>query len=108
MLISPVCNKILKIRDTLFELIQIEAQCSKNYFKFLLPQETGAFGNNIEKEPQKPRPKLNNYVHYIFTENICSVYSLMQAVVFFCKKCSNFVEQRLKFSLFEGSIIPST
>ena len=81
---SPVRNKILKIRDTLFELKQIEAQCSKNYLKFLLPQETGAFGNNIEKKPQNPRPELNKYVHYIFTENICSVYSLMLMVVF-CK-----------------------
>ena len=26
----------------------------KIYFKIFLPQETGAFGNNIEKEPQKP------------------------------------------------------
>ena len=38
--------------DTLFELIQIEVQCSKNYFKFLLPQEAGAFRNNVEKKPQ--------------------------------------------------------
>ena len=27
-------------------------------FQNCLPQEAGAFGNNIEKEPQKPRPKL--------------------------------------------------
>ena len=25
-----------------------------------LPQEAGAFGNNIGKEPQKPLPKLKN------------------------------------------------
>ena len=30
----------------LFELIQIEVQCSKNYFKIFLPQEAGAFGSN--------------------------------------------------------------
>ena len=31
-----------------------------------LPQEAGAFVNNIEKEPQKPRPKLKNiYVIYL-------------------------------------------
>ena len=43
------------------ELIQREVQCSKKYFKFFLTQE--AFGNNIEKEPQKLRPKciLNIY-----------------------------------------------
>ena len=31
--------------------------------KFLLPEETGAFGNNIEKEPQKPQQKLKKYVY---------------------------------------------
>ena len=36
-----------------------------------LPQEAGAFGNNIGKEPQKPRSKLKN-VYNIFTENICA------------------------------------
>ena len=31
-----------------------------------LQQETGAFGNNIRKEPQKPRPKLKNiYIIYL-------------------------------------------
>ena len=30
--------------------------------QFFLPQEAGAFGNNIEKEPQKLRPKLKKYV----------------------------------------------
>ena len=69
-LISPVCNKILKIRDTLFEFIQIEVQCSKNYFKKSLSQEAGVFENNIEKEPQKSRTKLKKYVCYIFTVNI--------------------------------------
>ena len=53
---SPVSNKILKISDTVFKLIQIELQCNKNYFKIFLPQEAGVFGNNIKKE--KPRPKL--------------------------------------------------
>ena len=32
-----------------------------------LQQEAGAFGNNIRKEPQKPRPKL---------KNICIIYLL--------------------------------
>ena len=27
-------------------------------FQFFLQKEAGAFGNNIGKEPQKPRPKL--------------------------------------------------
>ena len=53
-------KKILKIWDTLFGCIQVEEQCSKNYFKIYLSQEAGAFGNNIEKELQKPHPTLKN------------------------------------------------
>ena len=65
--------------------------------KNILPQEDGAFGNNIEKEPQKPRPKLKNYVYYIFTKNICFACSTVQLAVSL-QKCINFVEQRVKFS----------
>ena len=64
--------------------MQIEVQCSKNYFKIVLPQEAGAFGNNIEKESQKPLQKLKKYVYFILTGNICSVCNPMQEVVF-CK-----------------------
>ena len=49
-LASPVWNKILKIWDTLFEPINIEVQCSKNWFKIFLQHEVGAFGNSIGKE----------------------------------------------------------
>ena len=49
-----------------------------------LPQEAGALGNIIEKEPQKRRPKLKKYLYYIFTKNICSACSPMQ-VASFCK-----------------------
>ena len=35
-------------------------------FIYFLPQEAGAFRNNIEKKPQKPQPKLKNmYVIYL-------------------------------------------
>ena len=54
-------------------------------FQFFLPQEAGAFGNNVENGPQKPRLKLQKYVYYIFTENICSACNPMQVVVFFFK-----------------------
>ena len=87
-LISPVRNKILEIGDTLFELVQKQVQCSKNYFNFFLLQEAAAFGNNIEKEPQKPLPKSKKYVFYIFTDNICSSFNPMQ-VKFFCKHVFN-------------------
>ena len=52
-------------------------------FQIFLPQ-AGAFGNNIEKEPQKPRAKLKKYIYYIFTDSICSACNSMQVVVF-CK-----------------------
>ena len=58
--------------------MQIDVKCSKSYFKTLLPQEAGDFGNNIEKETQTTPKK---YAHYIFTENICSVCSPMQVKV---------------------------
>ena len=49
-----------------------------------LPEEDGAFRNNIEKKPQNPRPKLKKCVCYTFTDNICSACNLVQ-VVFFWK-----------------------
>ena len=62
----------------------MEVQFSKNYFKIFLPQEAGASGNSIEKEPQKSRPKLKKRVYYIFIETICSACKPMQVVVL-CK-----------------------
>ena len=53
-------------------------------FNFFLTQEAGASRNDIEKKPQKPHPKLKKYVCYIFTDNIYSVFNLMQMVIF-CK-----------------------
>ena len=57
---------------------------TKNQFKILLQQEAGIFGNNIGKEPQKPRPKIEKYVYYTFIKNICPDHNPMQMVVF-CK-----------------------
>ena len=65
-------------------LIQIELQCSKNYFKISLIQEAEASGNNVRKEPQKQGPKLRKYKYQIFTGNIYSTCNLMQMVAF-CK-----------------------
>ena len=91
------------------ELIQKEVQCRENHFKKFLPQEAGAFGNNIEKEPQKPHPKLKKYVYiyyilYIYREWL--LCSQSNASGSFLQKCTNFAEQWFKFSHFEGSIIP--
>ena len=35
----------------------------KLFQNFVLPQEAGASGNNTEKEPQKPLPKLEKYIY---------------------------------------------
>ena len=50
----------------------MEVEFSKSYFKIFLPQEAGAFGNNIEKQPQMRGPKLEKYLCYVFTGNICT------------------------------------
>ena len=43
-------------------------------FRFFLPQEAGAFGNNKEKELQKPQPKLEKYF-YIYREYLLCLQS---------------------------------
>ena len=58
-------------------------------------------------EPQKLRPELKRYMYQIFTENIYSACNPMQIVVSY-KHVLIFLEERLKFSHFEGSIIPLT
>ena len=65
--------------------MQIEEQCSKNYYKVFLPQEAAAFENNIEKETQEARPKLKKYVYCIFTENISSICNQIQVIAFLLK-----------------------
>ena len=60
-------------------------------FQFFLPQETGAFGNKIEKELQETMPKIEKiYLLYIYGEYFLFC-SPMQVVVFL-QKCFNFVE----------------
>ena len=48
--------------------------------------------------------KIEKNIYYIFTENICSACN--NASGSFLQTCINFVDQRPKFSHFEGSIIP--
>ena len=70
-----------------------------------LSQVAGVSGNNIEKEPQKPRPKLKKiYILNIHREYLLCLHS--NASGSFLQRCINFIEQRLKFSHFEKSIIP--
>ena len=66
--ISSLKQDIKNLRHT-FELIQIpkklyQKKCTKkiiSIFFFFLSQEAGTSGNDIEKEPQKPHPKLKKY-----------------------------------------------
>ena len=60
-----------------------------------LQQEAGAFGNNIGKEQQKPRPKLKN-VYIIYWEYLLCLQC--NASGSFFQTCITFVEKRLKFS----------
>ena len=53
-------------------------------FKHFLPQKARNFRNKVEKEPQKPHPKLKKYLCYVLTDNICSACNPMQ-VVLLCK-----------------------
>ena len=82
----------------LFELIQIEVQCSKNYFKIFLPQEAGAFGSN-RKWTAKAIPNFEEIcILYIYGEYLLCLQSSASG--------SFFAEHWLKFSHFKGRIIP--
>ena len=68
-------------------------------FKFFLPQQAGASGT------AKATPKIEK----IFISNIYRDYLLYpqsNASGSFLLTCINFAEQRIKFSHFEGTIIP--
>ena len=81
----------------LFELIQIEVQCSKNFIKIFLLQEAVTFG--------KPTPKIEK-ICIIYIPRVYLLCLQSNASGSFLQKCINFLEQQLKFSHFEGSIIP--
>ena len=44
-------------------------------FQFFLQKEAGAFGNNIGKEPQKPRSQLKN-MHIIYLLRIFALLAI--------------------------------
>ena len=73
-------------------------------FEFFLSQEAGAFENNIKKTPQKATLKIEKiYISNIYIEYMLCLQS--NASGSFLRKCINFVEERLKFSHFEGNRI---
>ena len=73
---APAIERIKWIRLTNRGIMQ------QNLFQNFLPQEAAAFGNKVEKEPQKPRPKLKKYVYYTFTKNISSACNPRPVVIF--------------------------
>ena len=77
----------------------------KNYFKISLSQEAGTSENKIEKKPQEPHLKLKKHILNIHREYLLCPQS--KASSRFLQTCIDFVEQPLKFSHFEGSIIHS-
>ena len=73
---------ILKVWDMLFELIQIEVQCNKNYFKIFLLQEAGAFGSN-RKWTAKAIPNFEEIcILYIYGEYLLCLQS--SAILNYC------------------------
>ena len=101
--ISSLNEDFKNLRHT-FSAYTNRSTMQQKLFQNFLPQKAWIFGNKIENKLQNPCPKLKKYVYDIFTKNICSTCSPTQVVVF-SQKCISFVEQRLKFSHFEGSII---
>ena len=51
-------------------------------FKIFLTQETGASGNNVEKEPQKSRPILRNKILNIYREHLLWLQSNASGINF--------------------------
>ena len=96
-LISPFLNSVLKIWGTLFELTQLEVKCSKSYFNFFLEKHGK---RTVEVMPKiENKYLLNIYREYFFCQQFNAGSSFWQTGI-------NFVEKRLKFSHFEGGIIP--
>ena len=83
----------------------MEVQCSKNYFKFFFTARSRSFWKKHRKGTAKATPKNKKIcILYIYREYL--LYLQCSASGSFLQKCINFVEQRLEYSLFKGSIIP--
>ena len=75
-LISPIWNKIKKSETYFLSSYKQKYNAAKIISKSLLPEETGAFGNNIEKEAQKPQQKLKKYVYYKYLQRTSALPAL--------------------------------
>ena len=91
-------------RDFFWALIQLEVATmqQKIIWKFFYCKTLELLENH-RKRTTEATPKIEKKKK--ITENICSACSPMQVVVF-RKHVLIFIEQRLKFYHFEGSIIP--
>ena len=86
--------------------MQIEVQCSKNYFYIFLPQNAGAFGKH-RKGTAEITPKIEKIcILYVYREYLLCLQS--NASGSFLQKCIDFVQQWQKCFHFESSIIPET
>ena len=103
-LIFPGRTKILKIWDILFRWYRLKYNAVKLFQNFFITKSWN-FWKNIEKETAKATPKIEKiYILNIYREQLFCLQS--NASGSFLPTCINFVEQRLKFSHFVGSIIP--
>ena len=58
------------------ELKETKNITNSTKLKIYVPQEAGTFGKSIEKEPQKPRPKLKKIcILYIYREYLLCLQS---------------------------------
>ena len=60
-----VWNKILKIWDILFKLIEIELQCSKNYFKICFITKSWSFWKQHKRHAPNWKNIFNIYKEYL-------------------------------------------
>ena len=64
-------------------------------FQFFLPQEAGAFRNNIEKEPQSPCQKLYRYDSYIISYVLYNIYYITYILTDVSRKMTSNILQHL-------------
>ena len=64
--------------------MRIQVQWTNNYFQICLLQKVGVIENNIEAEPQKPRPKLK-YIYIIYLQRILAQPAIRCKGYFFAK-----------------------
>ena len=80
--VSSLWNRILKIWDTLFELIQIETQYNKNYLTFFCKVKLELW-KGVLTRTRKATPKINKNILKIIFRDIWSVNNPIQTTAVF-------------------------